>query len=80
MLAKMRGLARAGGINGLLIADKPGRWNAEQGAVRRESPAKATDLSWKAARRARSGPLPPPRAGHDRQTGAEVDAGAATGL
>src|ERR1019366_7335687 len=70
--AEDRGVAGTGGINGKLIADKLDRRGAERGAVRRESPARAAYLSWKAAGTARSGPPPPPRAGHNRQTGAEL--------
>jgi hypothetical protein len=33
---------------------------------------RAAELSWKAAGTARSGPLPPPRASFNRQTGAEL--------
>jgi hypothetical protein len=44
--ADMRGKIAAlpGGINEMLIADKLGQRNAEQGAVRRESPARAAEL------------------------------------
>src|ERR1035437_7910454 len=66
------GVAGTGGINGKLIADKLDRRGAERGTVRRESPARAAYLSWKAAGTARSGPPPPPRVGHNRQTGAEL--------
>jgi hypothetical protein len=37
----------AGGIDGTLIAEKRDRRGAERGAVRRESTARAADLSWK---------------------------------
>ena len=48
-----RGLA--GGIDGTLIAYKLGQWNAEQGAVRREFPVRAAEMSWKAAGRLAAG-------------------------
>src|ERR1035437_6472722 len=70
--AEDRGVAGTGGINGKLIADKLDRRGAERGAVRRETPAKAAYLSWKTGGAAPRGPPPPPRAGHNRQTGAEL--------
>jgi hypothetical protein len=59
--AEDRGVAGTGGIGGTLIAEKLGRREAERGAVRRESPARVAELSWKASGTACSGPPLPPR-------------------
>lgn len=55
----------------MLIVDKLGQRKEEQGVVR-ESPQEPRPCLGKRPERARSGPLPPPRAGYNRQTGVDL--------
>jgi hypothetical protein len=56
MLREDRVAGAAGGTNGMLM-DKLGRWKAEQGAVRRESPARADRAVLESGRKGEQGAI-----------------------